>query len=156
MTLKKRIARGFTLIELLIVVAVIGILAAIAFPSYQDQVRKGKRSEGKAALLKAAQLQERYYTANNTYADSSVFPTLFGLATSAAVYSHDSSSGSNNDASSPYRITVAAGATGTIASSFTISATPQSGFTDPKCNVLTLTNTGLKGITGTSSVTDCW
>jgi type IV pilus assembly protein PilE len=154
MTISKRFHRGFTLIELLIVVAVIGVLAAIALPSYQEQVRKGKRAEGKAALLKAANLQERYFTANNTYADSTNFPTLFGLATSAAVYSHDGS-GPNNDASSPYSITVAAGATTTLASSFVVSAVPN-GFSDPKCATLSISNTGLKAVSGTGSVSDCW
>jgi prepilin-type N-terminal cleavage/methylation domain-containing protein len=58
---------GFTLMELLIAVAVIALLAAIALPAYQDQLLKARRSEGKTALLKALQLEERHYTSNGTY-----------------------------------------------------------------------------------------
>ncbi len=59
---------GFSLLELMIVVAVIGILAMIALPNYIDQVEKGRRAEGRAALLTVAQAQERFYTANGSYA----------------------------------------------------------------------------------------
>ena len=62
--------RGFTLIELMITVAIVAILAAIAIPSYQDSIWKGKRAEAKAAILKALQAEERYYTQNNTYVDA--------------------------------------------------------------------------------------
>lgn len=58
---------GFTLIELMITAAIIAILAAIAIPSYQDSVWKGKRAEGKAAIFKALQAEERNYTQSNTY-----------------------------------------------------------------------------------------
>lgn len=156
MKLKRRINRGFTLLELMITVVVISILAAIALPSYSLYVRKGKRAEGKAALMKAVQAQERYYTANNTYADSSTFGTLFGLSSGAAVYSRDSGTTPNSDATSPYVLSIAAGATGTIATSFKVVATPQSGFTDPECAIMSITNTGLKSASGTGGLTTCW
>jgi type IV pilus assembly protein PilE len=75
------LAAGFTLIELLIVVAVIGILAAIAYPSYQCYVERSQRSSAVAVLLEGSQFMERYFTTNNQYAQdtagqpvSSTFP----------------------------------------------------------------------------------
>lgn len=59
--------RGFTLIELMIVVAVVAILTAIAYPSYQEQVRKSRRAQAQADLIEYAQTAERYHTVNNTY-----------------------------------------------------------------------------------------
>lgn len=59
--------RGFTLIELLIVVAIAGILAAIAYPSYASYVTSARRLEGQTALLDIMQKQERYYSQHNTY-----------------------------------------------------------------------------------------
>lgn len=61
-------ARGFTLIELMITVAVVGILAAIAYPAYTNQIAKGRRAECRAGLYMAMQQQERYYTQYNRYA----------------------------------------------------------------------------------------
>jgi type IV pilus assembly protein PilE len=62
-----RMLAGFTLIELMIAVAVVGILAAIAYPSYQDFVRKARRADGKEALLRVQIEQEKWRTNNTTY-----------------------------------------------------------------------------------------
>mgnify|MGYP003381922700 CR=1 FL=1 len=60
--------RGFTLIELMITVAVVGILAAIAYPAYTGHIAKGRRAECRAGLYMAMQQQERFYTQYNAYA----------------------------------------------------------------------------------------
>ena len=59
--------RGFTLIELMIVVAIIGVLAAIAFPSYTRYVERTQFNDGRTGLLAAAQLMERCYVTGMTY-----------------------------------------------------------------------------------------
>lgn len=67
----RHIERGFTLIELMIVVAVIGVLAAIAYPSYQEYVMRARRAEGQSLLNETAARQERYRAQNGTYITSS-------------------------------------------------------------------------------------
>lgn len=59
--------RGFTLIEVMITVAIVAILAAVAYPSYRDSVLKGKRAEARTALTELIQQQERYITQRNSY-----------------------------------------------------------------------------------------
>lgn len=140
--------RGFTLIEAMIVVAIVAILAAIAYPSYTSHVRKGQRAEGKAKMLTAAQRQERFYTDNSAYSPD--LAPLFGLPAATPVYSAE-----NNDVSSPYRLTVTPAAGG-IATGYTLTATVNGNFTDPDCGNLTLTSTGIKGVTGSASVRTCW
>lgn len=62
-----RAVSGFTLIEVMIVVAIVGILSAIAFPSYQQHVRSSRRADAQAALSELAQIMERRFTENNGY-----------------------------------------------------------------------------------------
>ena len=71
--------KGFTLTELLIVVAIVGILASIAYPSYQDSVTKSRRADAQGALQGLAQAMERHYTTEGTYtgAASAGAPTIF-------------------------------------------------------------------------------
>ena len=59
--------KGFTLIELMIVIVIVGILAMIAIPSYQNSVKKSKRADAESALLTLANAMERYYTTNGAY-----------------------------------------------------------------------------------------
>lgn len=59
--------KGFTLIELMVIVTIIGILAAIAYPSYQDSVRKTRRADAQGALMQLNNAMERVFTQSNTY-----------------------------------------------------------------------------------------
>ena len=65
--MKKFKVRGFTLIELMITVAIIALLSAIAYPAYTSSILKGKRAQGRTALVELIQLQERYFTERNCY-----------------------------------------------------------------------------------------
>jgi type IV pilus assembly protein PilE len=66
-----RRSRGFTLVELLIVVLVLAILSALAYPMYRDQIRKTRRADAQAVLMQSAQAMERFYTENGTYTGAS-------------------------------------------------------------------------------------
>ncbi len=79
------IVKGFTLIEIMTTLFVIAILASVAYPSYQNQVLKSKRSEGKALLLEVMQLQERFKTENGSY---TVDLTQLGLPATGMLSEH--------------------------------------------------------------------
>ena len=131
---------GFTLIELMIVLAIVGILAMVAYPSYMESVKRGQRSSARTSLLEAQQFMERFYAANSRYTTDeagSVSPTL--PARLLAV-----------PAEAPrYNLSVVATLNG-----YTLTATPTG--TDI-CGDLTLTHTGVKGRSASEpTVAECW
>ena len=83
----RRFMRGVTLMELMIVVVIIGILAAVAYPNYREFVTRAKRTEARAALLKIATNQEKYYLQNNTFTKDL---TKLGLGPDPDTYTTDS------------------------------------------------------------------
>jgi len=135
--------RGFTLLELMITVAVIGILAAVAYPSYQEYVRKAKRAEGRVAILQLMQQQERYMTQYNTYkaftknASDVPFKTFSG----------------DNKSSAAFHLGARACTDQTIANCVEVFAEPQ--YVDPFVTEIALTSTGVKKCTGTKTEL-CW
>jgi type IV pilus assembly protein PilE len=141
--------RGFTLIELMIAVVIIAILAAVGYPSYTEYVNRGKRAEGKSALMRAAQQMERFYSLNNCYPSANV--NCGNAASSAAALTAARIPTTSSDNNASYNISVSINP-----QDFTLTATPVTGFTDAKCGTLTLTNTGLKGKSGTDSLGNCW
>lgn len=132
---------GFTLIEVMITVVIIGILASIAYPSYQEFVKRGNRTEGQAFLNEVAARQERYYVQNHVYVTGNTDADVAKLKLK------------NNRTSETgkYTLSLAANAGD---GGYTLTATQQ--FGDTACGNLTLTATGVKGVSGSKSAADCW
>ncbi len=126
--------RGVTLLELMIVVVILGILTAIAYPSYRQFIERAKRTEAKALLLRIAVDQERFYLQNNT------FGTMAQLQ-------YDEPQITDSEA---YSVTI----TANTASNFSATATYQLGGEEAgKCLTFTIDGRGTKT---SGPYTDCW
>lgn len=142
--LSPQLQRGFTLTEMMIVIAIIGIISAFAYPSYVEQVRKSKRSDAKIALQQIAQRQESHFIKNYSYAS-----TLTAMG-----YAADTIPSPDND----YQITIDSAS----ATAYTLKATPASTSgqaQDKLCAVFTLDQMGrkiAKNNEGAVTTDKCW
>ncbi len=134
----QRQGRGFTLVEVMIAVAVIGILTAVALPSYRQHVANSRRADARAAILSLAQVMERWYTERGTYVGATVGAS--GIYPSASPQGYYTMSISAQDATT-----------------FTISAAPAGAQTGDACGSYTYTQAGTRGVSGGSrTVAQCW
>jgi type IV pilus assembly protein PilE len=150
--MNKQHSAGFSLIELMIVVAIIGIMASIAYPSYVSSVLKGKRAEGRAALAELMQQEERYMTQMNTYlsfTNSAGTTVPAGAATTFKTFSGDSL------AKAAYLLKASTcDSTTNINDCVMVEAVPRS--TDAEAGTLQMLSTGVKTCTGGTTPSVCW
>ena len=129
--------KGFTLLELMIVVAIIGILAAVGYPAYTSAVKKGSRADAIDSLMLLTSRMEEYYMVNDSYAGATIASDGSGTV------------GSNQTSDGLYTLSISSA----TAFGYLVTATPVSA--DAECATLSLNNLGQKSATGTSAA-GCW
>ncbi|MBS99374.1 MAG: pilus assembly protein PilE [Oceanospirillaceae bacterium] len=138
---------GFSLIELMIAVAIVGILAAVAYPAYTEHIREARRSDARVSLLELTQFMERYYTSNGRYTETAAADS----GGPALPFTESPRDGSDKyyDLSlldvNPNDLT---------ATAYTIRAVPKGAMAGDTCGTLTINQAGVKGAGG--DLDDCW
>lgn len=149
-------SKGFTLIELMIVVVIVGVLAAVAIPSYRSFTLKSHRTDAINGLLDAASRQARYYTTYNSYAT-----TMSGGASNLGYAADPNPVPSNTN--KYYNVSIVAGsvtaATASAPAKFTLQAQPQgTQANDTTCGTFTIDDLGKKsaGDGSAAVIASCW
>ena len=137
-------ARGFTLVELMIVIVIVAILLAVALPSYQNSVQKGRRADAKSALLDVANRQEGYMLDRGTYSLE-----LTDLGFNQNPYTSEEGH---------YSVAATVCSGGSIARCYVLTATPRSDspqVDDTRCTSFILHSNGSKTAEGSDQL-NCW
>ena len=140
---------GITLLELMIVVAIISMVAAFAYPSYTDYVVNTKRTAATTALLRIADRQQQFFMDNKSYSNDL---TALGFAANPLIIGDDGVSVAAGDADGVYTISLS----NVAAISYTITAAPLYGqlSRDTECGSLTMTQAGSRG--NSAGGAGCW